>query len=100
MIVRVSEAHVRVGMAEDFLAALTDLVSSFPDTHAGLLSHDVLVDRADPHRVQYVSRWADEASLVAYAGEEWATTPVTFPDEEKYLTGPLALAHFEVLAGI
>lgn len=98
MIVRVSEAHVRAGMAEEFVAALTDLVGSFPDTYAGLLSHDVLVDSADSLRVQYVSRWADEASLVAYAGKAWATTPVTFPDEDRFLTGPLSLAHYDVVA--
>lgn len=99
MIVRVSEARVRPGMAEEFLTALTDLVASFPDTYAGLISHNVLVDRADPLRVQYVSRWADEASLVTYAGEEWATTPVTFPDEDRFLTGRLTLVHFDVIAG-
>ena len=100
MIVRVSEARVRAGMAEEFLATLAELVAVFPDTYAGLLSHDVLVDRADPLRVQYVSRWADEASLVAYAGDEWATTPVTFPHEERFLTGPLRLEHYDVAAGI
>ncbi len=100
MIVRVSEARVRPGMAEEFLTALTDLVESFPATYAGLLGHDVLVDRSDPLRVQYVSRWVDEPSLVAYAGEDWAITPVTFPDEERFLTGPLALEHYYVVVGI
>ena len=99
MIVRVSEARVRPDLADEFLAVLTELVASFPGTYAGLLGHDVLVDRADRLRIQYVSRWADEASLVAYAGEGWATTPVTFPNEERFLTGPLTLAHFHVVAG-
>lgn len=85
-------------MAEEFLTALTDLVASFPDTYAGLLGHDVLVDRAEPLRIQYVSRWADEASLIVYSGEGWATTPVKFPDEERFLTGPLTLQHYNTVA--
>ncbi len=78
-------------MARGFRAALTDVGASFLDTYVGLLSHDVLVDRADPLRQQYVSWWADEASLVAYTGEAWASTPVTFPDEHRFLTGPLKI---------
>jgi hypothetical protein len=41
--------------------------------------------RSIPHRVR---------------GEAWATTSVTFPDEEKYLTDPLALADSDVVAEI
>jgi heme-degrading monooxygenase HmoA len=95
MIVRVSEAHVRDGLEEEFLARLRDLVSSFPDRYEGLVRHAVLVDLADPRRVQYVSEWADEAALVAFAGEGWRTDAVTFPDEDAYLTGPLVLRHHE-----
>ncbi|WP_278100913.1 antibiotic biosynthesis monooxygenase [Microbacterium proteolyticum] len=94
MIVRVSEAHVRDGLADEFLALLRELVASFPEQYDGLLRHDVLVDLVDPSRVQYVSEWADEAALVAYAGSEWRTQPVTFPDEERFLRQPLALRHF------
>ncbi|WP_148286546.1 hypothetical protein [Microbacterium sp. B19] len=57
-------------------------------------SADVLVDLAEPSRVQYVSEWADEAALISYAGEDWRTQPVTFPDEERFLRRPLALRHF------
>jgi quinol monooxygenase YgiN len=95
MIVRVSEAHVRDGLAQEFLGLLRDLVASFPARYRGLLRHDVLVDLADPSRVQYVSEWADEAALVAYAGEGWRSQPVTFPDEERFLQRPLELRHFE-----
>ncbi len=94
MIIRVSEAHVREGMHEEFLARLRDLVSTFPATHAGMVRHEVLVDDADPHRVQYVSAWADASALVGYAGAQWRTRPVTFPDEERFLTRPLELRHF------
>lgn len=94
MIVRVSEAHIREGVADEFLALLRELVASFPGRYPGLLRHDVRVDLADPSRVQYVSEWADEAALVAYAGDDWRTQPVTFPDEERFLRGPLVLRHF------
>lgn len=94
MIVRVSEAHVREGMEEEFLAVLRELVATFPSRYNGLMRHEVLVDLADPCRVQYVSEWADEAALVAYAGEDWRTQPVTFPDEERFLRRPLELRHF------
>jgi quinol monooxygenase YgiN len=100
VIVRVSEALVRPGMVDEFLAVLIALVATFPAQYDGLLDHEVLVDRADRTRVRYVSRWAEEASLVAYAGEDWATTPVTFPDEDRYLTGPLELTHFNEVADI
>lgn len=95
MIVRVSEAHVRDGLADEFLTLLRELVASFPERYDGLLRHEVLVDLADPCRVQYVSEWADEAALVAYAGEVWRSQPVTFPDEERFLRQPLTLRHFE-----
>ncbi|MXS75055.1 hypothetical protein CSIV_06330 [Microbacterium sp. CSI-V] len=95
MIVRVSEAHVRDGLADEFLALLRELVASFPEQYDGLHRHDVLVDLADPSRVQYVSEWTDEAALVAYAGVDWRTQPVTFPDEERFLRQPLELRHFE-----
>ncbi|MBN9212764.1 MAG: antibiotic biosynthesis monooxygenase [Microbacterium sp.] len=94
MIVRVSEAHVRDGLADEFLTLLRELVASFPERYDGLLRHDVLVDLADPSRVQYVSAWADEAALVAYAGTDWRTQPVTFPEEERFLRRPLELRHF------
>lgn len=94
MIVRVSEAHVHDGLADEFLALLRELVASFPERYDGLLRHEVLVDLADPHRVQYVSEWADEGALVAYAGEQWRSQPVTFPDEERFLRRSLALRHF------
>jgi len=93
MIVRVSEAHVREGMEEEFLAVLRELVATFPGRYRGLLRHDVLVDLADPGRVQYVSEWVDESALVAYAGADWQTQLVTFPDEERFLRGPLVLRH-------
>lgn len=95
MIVRVSEAHVREGREDEFLMVLRELVATFPGRYRGLLRHEVLVDLAEPSRVQYVSEWADEAALIAYAGADWRTQPVTFPDEERFLRLPLALRHFE-----
>ena len=37
MIVRVSEAYVREGMEEEFLAVLRELVATFPGRYRGLL---------------------------------------------------------------
>lgn len=91
---RVSEARVKDGLEDEFLGRLRDLVADFPDTYAGLLRQEILVDQADARRVQYVSVWRDEDALVAYAGDGWRTDPVTFPDEEHYLSVPLALRHF------
>jgi len=94
MIVRISEAILVPGMTEEFMIRLNALVRDFPSHYDGLMSHEVLVDRTDPLRVSYVSRWRDEASLVAYAGASWASDPVTFPDEDRFLREPLALRHF------
>ncbi|RPF20695.1 antibiotic biosynthesis monooxygenase [Myceligenerans xiligouense] len=96
MIVRVSEASVRADRVEEFLQTLRDLVAGFPAAHDGLLGHEILVDRAEGTRVQYVSRWRDESALRGFAGEGWADSPVTFPGEDAYLTGPLHLRHFLV----
>lgn len=96
MIVRVSEARVRVGAREEFLEHLHALVSSFPDTYDGLLEHEVLVDAGDQTRIQYVSRWEDEAAIVNYAGADWRSRPVTFPDENRFLAEPLTLRHFHL----
>lgn len=93
-IIRLSEAHMRPGRDVEFLEVLRALVATFPETYDGLLSHEVLVDRADPLRVVYRSVWVDDVALVAFAGESWATDPVTFPDEDSYLQGPLVLRHF------
>ena len=96
MIVRVSEASLRPERADEFMEILRELVAGFPAAHDGLLDHEILVDRADATRVQYVSRWRDEEAVRAYAGDGWADTPVTFPDEDSYLTEPLRLRHFLV----
>jgi quinol monooxygenase YgiN len=97
MIVRVSEAHLRVGLQEEFMTLLLNLVANFPQPYPGLLRHEVLIDRADPLRVQYLSVWSDEASLVNYAGERWQSEPVTFPEEDRYLAQPLTLHHFDTV---
>ncbi|UIN30350.1 putative quinol monooxygenase [Microbacterium binotii] len=96
MILRVSEAIVRAGAEREFLARLHELVADFPDRHPGLVRHEVLVDEADPRRIQYVSAWRDEADLISYVGARWRTEPVTFPGEERYLEAPLGLRHFRV----
>ncbi|TQJ30331.1 putative quinol monooxygenase [Microbacterium sp. SLBN-146] len=96
MIVRVSEARVLPDRGEEFLEALRALVAEFPARYEGLVSHEILIDAADSTRVQYVSRWVDESALVRFAGENWAVDPVTFPEEESYLTAPLTLRHFVV----
>lgn len=95
MIIRVSEAHVLPNHTEEFLEQLHTLVADFPTRYDGLLSHEILVDIADPSRIQYISRWADQTALIAYAGENWAHDPVTFPNEDRYLAAPLALRHFD-----
>ncbi|PWJ48320.1 Quinol monooxygenase YgiN [Quadrisphaera granulorum] len=94
MIIRVSEASVRPDRVEDFMIRLHELVAGFPEAHPGLLRHEVLVDLEDPTRVQYVSWWRDEGSLVRYAGPHWRHEPVTFPDEALLLQAPLTLRHF------
>jgi hypothetical protein len=95
MLTRVSEALVKPGREQEFVARVHDLVRTFPDTYDGLEGHEVLVDLTDPRKVQYVSRWRDEQALENYAGPGWRTDPVTFPDEDEYLQQPLTLRHFE-----
>jgi hypothetical protein len=94
MLTRVSEALVKPGREQEFVARVRDLVKGFPEIYDGLLGHEVLVDLDDPLRVRYVSRWRDEQALESYAGPGWRTDPVTFPDEDSYLQQPLALRHF------
>ncbi len=94
MIVRVSEALVRVGLEDEFMVALRELVQTFPERFDGLIRHEILVDQTDARRVQYVSVWRDEAALIGYAGAGWRTDAVTFPDEEALLAKPLTLRHF------
>ena len=95
MLTRVSEALVKPGREQEFVARVRDLVGTFPEIYDGLVGHEVLVDLDDPRRVQYVSRWRDEQALENYAGSGWRTDPVTFPDEDEYLQRPLALRHFQ-----
>ncbi|MBA8816932.1 heme-degrading monooxygenase HmoA [Microbacterium halimionae] len=94
MIVRTSEALVRPESRAEFLTTLHALVEGFPAAYPGLIDHEVLVDHHDPDRILYVSRWASEEGLAHYAGVNWATEPVTFPDEDRYLQRPLTLRHF------
>ncbi|GHH49616.1 antibiotic biosynthesis monooxygenase family protein [Lentzea cavernae] len=94
MLTRVSEALVKPGREQEFVARVRELVSTFPETYDGLVGHEVLVDLDDPLRVRYVSRWRDERALENYAGAGWRTDPVTFPDEDEYLQRPLTLRHF------
>ncbi|GGU49193.1 antibiotic biosynthesis monooxygenase family protein [Lentzea flava] len=98
MLTRVSEALVKPGREQEFVERVRDLVRTFPEKYDGLLGHEVVVDVQDPQRVQYVSRWRDEQSLERYAGKNWRTDPVTFPDEDEYLQQPLALRHFHVVS--
>lgn len=99
MIVRVSGAHLRDGVEDEFVERLVELVSSFPSRYPGMLRHKVLVDDGDARRLRYVSVWADEVALEGYAGREWRTSPVTFPEEERFLARPLELRHFVSTAG-
>lgn len=96
MIVRVSEALIRDDATAEFMARLRALVATFPDQFPGLERHEVLIDTTDERRVQYVSVWQDEDSLIAYAGCGWRTDPVTFPDEDRLLAEPLTLRHFQI----
>ncbi|MDQ1131131.1 antibiotic biosynthesis monooxygenase [Microbacterium sp. SORGH_AS_0888] len=98
MIVRVSEAQLIPGAEEEFLGLLLALVASFPARYRGLVRHEVLVDHANPRRVQYVSTWVDEEALIEYAGRNWRSEAVTFPNEEKFLTTPLSLRHYTTAA--
>ena len=100
MIVRTSEAWIAPGKREEFMTTLVDLVSTFPHRYPGLVSHLTLVDRDDPDRVVYQSVWQDEDSVAGFAGENWATEPVTFPGEDELLREPLRLRHFEADAEV
>lgn len=97
MIVRVSEARLHAGLQAEFMTLLVNMVAEFPQRYRGLVRHEVLIDRDDPLRVQYLSVWSDEAALVNYAGERWQSDPVTFPEEDRFLTHPLTLDHFETV---
>lgn len=94
MLIRVSEALTKPGREREFTERVRDLVKTFPETYEGLLGHEVQVDMDDPCRVRYVSRWRDEQALEAFAGQNWRTDPVTFPDEDEFLRQPLKLRHF------
>ena len=77
------------------MATLVDLVATFKGQYAGLESHDILIDRDDPDRVIYQSRWTDVDAVREFAGDDWATEPVTFPGEDELLREPLKLRHFD-----
>ena len=47
MITRVSEALVKPGREQEFVARVEELVETFPETYEGLLAHEVLVDLDD-----------------------------------------------------
>lgn len=79
------------------MAILVDLVETFPGRYAGLVAQATLVDRDDPDRVIYQSTWADLDAVRAFAGENWATEPVTFPGESELLREPLRLRHFDTV---
>lgn len=76
------------------MGALRELVQTFPERFDGLIRHEILIDRDDRRRVQYVSVWRDDAALIGYAGAGWRTDAVTFPDEQSLLAQPLTLRHF------
>lgn len=95
MIVRSSEAHIAPGKRDEFMATLVDLVATFPDRYPGLISHLIQIDRTDPDRVIYQSVWADQDAVRNFAGDDWATEPVTFPGEDELLRAPLTLRHFD-----
>ena len=78
------------------MATLVDLVATFKGQYAGLESHDILIDRDDPDRVIYQSRWTDVDAVREFAGDDWATEPVTFPGEAELLREPLRLRHFDM----
>ncbi|MEO5920842.1 MAG: antibiotic biosynthesis monooxygenase [Pseudolysinimonas sp.] len=99
-IVRTSEVYIIDGKVPEFMAELHNLVATFPATYDGLEHHEVLVDRAEPRRLIYRSRWRDEAALVAFAGPDWETEPVRFPGEEDLLVDGMHLRHFAVDPGI
>ena len=96
MIVRTSEAHIAPGKRDEFMATLVDMVATFPDRHPGLVGHLIQIDRTDPDRVVYQSVWQDQDAVAGFAGDDWATEPVTFPGEDELLREPLRLRHFEL----
>ena len=100
MIVRTSEAWIAPGKRDEFMATLLDLVATFPDRYPGLESHLILVDRTDPDRVMYQSVWHDVDAVRGFAGDSWATEPVTFPGEAELLREPLRLRHFDADDGL
>lgn len=97
MIVRMSSARIRPGRAEAFRELIVAMVADFPSRYDGLLGHEVLIGLHQDNELVYVSRWRDEDSLARFAGPDWRTAPVTFPNEDDYLTEPLAISHFTLL---
>lgn len=96
VIIRSSTAEVLPGREESVQTAILDLVRGFPAAYPGLLGFDVLI--RDAGRVLiFLSHWRDEDAVAAFAGPRWDTDPVTFEDEEQYLSRPLQLEHYHVL---
>lgn len=97
MLVRMSTARIKPGREGDFRDLIVAMVADFPERYPGLASHEVLVG-LDASVLVYVSRWVDEDALIRFAGPGWHDTPVTFPNESDYLTAPLELQHYTVVA--
>ena len=97
MIVRTSTAYIRPGREAEFRAVIVAMVAEFPRRYPGLHSHEVLVG-LDGSTLVYLSRWVDEAALIGFAGAGWRDLPVTFPGEAEYLTRPLELRHYTIVA--
>lgn len=93
MIRRESRAVVREGQLEAFLDALSTEVGDYRNRYDGLLSDEIVVENGPPAQVTYRTVWRDEAAVAAFAGPDWRTSPVTFPNEDHYLSEALRLDH-------
>jgi heme-degrading monooxygenase HmoA len=96
VIIRTSRADVRPGQEAAFEARILETVRSSPAQNPGLLGYDVLTQQ-DGLVLVFQSRWRDENAIAQFAGARWATDPVTFPGEDRYLIRPLQLDHFHVV---
>lgn len=99
MIVRVWEAWVAPGRADDFCAVLASDVMPQLDDVDGCLGAELLrslsAEPAADVRVLMISRWRDEAAVRGYAGRMWRVRPVLAEAELPYLLRAPQVSHFE-----
>ncbi|MFJ1702924.1 antibiotic biosynthesis monooxygenase family protein [Kitasatospora sp. NPDC088346] len=95
MIVRIWEAHVAPEHADEFCATLTAEALPQIVRTEGCLGGELLnaVGEED-HRILMITRWRDEAALLAHAGPMWRIRPVWAEGQLNFLEHPPKVAHY------